>query len=105
MAYKSRFINSIPKSMKLKRFYLASVFGELAEIAIKLNDLNFEELDHAVNEYQHLDQRIIIDTEKKHWWFTDESFEHQCREIISTFYGERIYVTNLKNVSKWQARL
>jgi len=82
----------------MNRFFTASV--KLHEIASHLIDQGFEELDECVSPDE-LADRMLIDTEKKTFYFTDDQCIKEANEIIMEKYDCHTKSTNLNEVIKW----
>lgn len=82
----------------MNRFFTASV--KLHEIASQLIDKGFEELDECVSPDE-LADRMLIDTEKRTFYFTDDQCIKEANEIIKEKYDCHTKLTNLNEVIKW----
>lgn len=85
------------------RFYVVPKFKELGAVAVILDTLGYEELDYCIDEYSYEGQKIIIDTEKKTWWFIDQEALEQTRKVIELkFFGERTKNITLNEIEQWE---
>jgi hypothetical protein len=80
------------------RFYVAS--EKLHEIAAQLIDNGYEELDPCTSEDE-LSEKVLIDTEERTFFFTDDESLKQCNEIIIEKHKCSYKSTSLKDVKKW----
>jgi hypothetical protein len=81
------------------RFYVAT--EKLHEIASELLDKGYEELDECVSPDE-LADRLLIDTDKKTFYFTDEQCLKESNEIIIDKYKCSYKKTDIKGVKKWK---
>lgn len=85
------------------RFYVVPKFSELGAVAVLLDELGYEELDFCIDEYSYQNQKIIIDVEKKQWWFIDDEALQQTKKIIELrYYGERTKNITLSEIELWE---
>lgn len=85
--------------MDNNRFYVAT--EKLHEIADELTKRGFEELDECVSPDE-LADRLIIDTEKKTFYFTDEECVKEASLLIEDRFKQIFHSTNIKKVKQWQ---
>jgi len=85
--------------MNNNRFYVAT--EKLHDIASKLLEIGFDELDECVSPDELADM-VFIDTEKKTFYFTDEQCVKEANEIIVEKYKVTYHSTNIKKVKLWK---
>lgn len=83
----------------MNRFFTAS--EKLHDIASHLIDKEYTELDECVSPDE-LADRMLIDTEKKTFYFTDDQCIKEANEIIMEKHNCHTKSTNLKEVIKWK---
>ena len=81
------------------RFIVAS--GELSEISKILEKKGFEELDPCVCKPEQ-GMQILIDSEKKTFYYLDDECLTEATQIIAHKFNEDVWNTNLKGIIEWE---
>jgi len=81
------------------RFYTAD--EKLSEVTHELLNQGFEELDPCLDNEEELSSHILIDTEKKTFYHTDEECLKDANLILVEKFKTAHKKTTLKDIKKW----